>query len=124
MAASRRCIVSSVANVLSLHGIEGPHKADAVPGRRRRLTGGSEKAGRQRAARCDKFSTTGKPQIRLLRTPVKSLQKKYSAFQNTQISGICSSIPPGKGTDRDRHETCGGLRWTRARCRRLALPCV
>ena len=43
---------------------------------------------------------------------VKPLTQKYSAFQNTQISGISPSIPPGKGTDRDRHETWGGMRWT------------
>ena len=38
-----------------------------------------------------------------------------------QIRGTTLSISPGKGTDRDRHETCGGMRWTQARRRRRAL---
>ena len=29
-----------------------------------------------------------------------------------QITGTGPPVSPGKGTDRDRHETCGEMRWT------------
>jgi hypothetical protein len=38
---------------------------------------------------------------------VKRQNKKYSAFQNTQISGICSPVPPNEGRSADRHDTSG-----------------
>ena len=55
---------------------------------------------------CGIFSTTGKS-LSSFRTRVKPRNKKYSAFQNTQISGIGPPPRPAKGTHHDRHDTLG-----------------
>ena len=51
------------------------------------------------------------------RKTVKPSNKKYSAFQNTQISGICSPVPApieGRIARSSRH-VGRGMRWTRRR---------
>jgi hypothetical protein len=51
--------------------------------------------------RCDIFGTTGKSPIPVFVRRVKPRNKKYSAFQNTQINGICFPVPVRqKGTYR------------------------
>ena len=51
--------------------------------------------------------------FRIFEKHVKSLPKKYSVFRNAQISLYALPSRPTKGRSRDRHETRGGMRWTR-----------
>jgi hypothetical protein len=56
--------------------------------------------------------------------PVQPASKKYSAFPVGQISATSSRHPASQeGRMRNRHETRGGMRWTRQRARR-ARQCV
>jgi hypothetical protein len=56
--------------------------------------------------------------------PVQPRAKKYSAFPVGQISATSSRHPASQeGRMRNRHETRGGMRWTRQRARR-ARQCV
>ena len=48
--------------------------------------------------------------------PVQSLAQKHSASSVGQINGLNPPVSPEGGAARDRHERCGGIRWTR-RCR-------
>src|SRR3954468_9626936 len=59
--------------------------------------------------RCCKFNTTGKSPIPVFIRRVKTRNEKYSAFQNTQINGICSAVPARLKGDvsRDRHVASG-----------------
>src|SRR5262245_51911217 len=38
--------------------------------------------------------------------------EKYCACAVGQIRSTCFAVSPERGADRDRHERCGGTRWT------------
>src|SRR5258708_40341514 len=40
--------------------------------------------------------------------------KNISLHPDGQISGITPRVSPERGADRDRHERCGGMQWTRS----------
>jgi len=44
---------------------------------------------------------------------VQSSSQKYCACAVGQIRSTCFAVSPERGADRDRHERCGGMRWTR-----------
>jgi hypothetical protein len=44
---------------------------------------------------------------------VQPLAQKYFAFAVGQITDLTPRVSPERGAARDRHERCGGMRWTR-----------
>jgi len=65
--------------------------------------------------RCGIFGTTGKSPILSFGRRVKTRSEKYSAFQKTQISGICLFVPAQRGTYRAIVTARRvGMRWTQS----------